>query len=107
MFEALKQEYAVLQRTDLLPLNDADRDNVRRLAADLPALWHAATTTMVDRKRLLRLVVTEVTLTTQPEQRRANFKVLWCGPAHGGLAACRGPSAHEGERSQPARCPSR
>ena len=46
-FEALKQEYAVLQRTDLLPLNDADRDNVRRLAADLPALWHAATTTMV------------------------------------------------------------
>ena len=80
-FEALKQEYAVLQRTDLLPLNDADRDNVRRLAADLPALWHAATTTMVDRKRLLRLVVTEVTLTTQSEQRRAAFKVLWCGGA--------------------------
>jgi hypothetical protein len=36
---------------------------------------------MVDRKRLLRLVVTEVTLTAQPEQRRADFKVLWCGGA--------------------------
>lgn len=79
--EALKGEYAVLQRTDLLPLAEADRDSVRRLAADLPALWQAETTTMVDRKRLLRLVVTEVTLTTHPEQRRADFKVLWCGGA--------------------------
>ena len=79
--EALKGEYAVMRRTDLLPLDEADRDHVQRLAADLPALWHATTTTMVDRKRLLRLVVTEVTLTTHPEQRQAAFKVLWCGGA--------------------------
>lgn len=79
--EALKGEYAVMQRTDLLPLGDGDRDKVRRLAADLPALWQAATTTMVDRKRLLRLVVTEITLTSHPEQHQATFKVLWCGGA--------------------------
>ena len=36
---------------------------------------------MVDRKRLLRLVVTEVTLTTHPQQRRATFSILWCGGA--------------------------
>lgn len=94
--EALKGEYAVMQRTDLLPLGDGDRDNVRRLAADLPALWHAATTTMVDRKRLLRLVATEVTLTSHPEQRRASFKVLWCGGAvthH--IADCPANGAHQ------------
>ncbi len=51
------------------------------MAANLPALWHAAMTTMVDRKRLLRLMVTEVTLTTHPEQRQAAFKVLWYGGA--------------------------
>ena len=79
--EALKGEYAVMRRTDLLPLDEADRDHIQRLAADLPALWHATTTTMVDRKRLLRLAVTEVTLTTHPEQRQAAFKVLWCGGA--------------------------
>jgi len=79
--EALKAEHAVMQRTDLLPLGDADRAGVQRLASDLPALWRAETTTMADRKRLLRLVVTEVTLTTQPEQRRAEVKVLWCGGA--------------------------
>lgn len=79
--EKLQSDYAVLQRTDLLPLGDADRESVRQLAADLPALWRAATTTMVDRKRLLRLVVTEVTLNAHPEQRQATFKVLWCGGA--------------------------
>jgi len=79
--EKLRGEYAIMQRTDLLPLGEADRESIRRLAADLPAIWRAPTTTMVDRKRLLRLVMTEVTLTTQPEQRRAKFKVLWCGGA--------------------------
>lgn len=79
--EKLQREYTIVQRTDLLPLGDADRENVQRLAADLPALWHAATTTPVDRKRLLRLVVTEVTVTTQPEQRSAAFRILWCGGA--------------------------
>jgi len=79
--EALKREYDIMQRTELLPLDDADRDSVRRLAADLPALWNASTTTMVDRKRLLRLVVTEVTLAVHPAQRQASFKVLWCGGA--------------------------
>ena len=104
--EALKGEYAVMQRTDLLPLGDGDRDNVRRLAADLPALWHAATTTMVDRKRLLRLVVTEVTLTSHPEQRQASFKVLWCGGAvhasQRGLSAQWRASANKGGRARAA-----
>ena len=79
--EKLQVEYDLLQRTELRPLGDADRDRVRRLAGDLPALWHAATTTAADRKRLLRLVVTEVTLTAHPEQRQAHIKVLWCGGA--------------------------
>ena len=54
---------------------------VRRLAEDLPALWHAATTTDVDRKRLLRLVVTEVVLTVDAERRRAEATVVWSGGA--------------------------
>jgi DNA invertase Pin-like site-specific DNA recombinase len=77
--EKLQNEYAVMQRTELRPLDDADGNSVRRLAADLPALWHAATTTATDRKRMLRLVVTEVTLTAHPEQRQATFSLVWCG----------------------------
>jgi hypothetical protein len=54
---------------------------VHRLADDLPGLWHAETTTAIDRKRLLRLVITEVTLTAHSPERRADFAILWCGGA--------------------------
>ena len=46
-----------MRRTELLPLDEADQQLVHRLAEDLPALWHAATTTDVDRKRMLRLII--------------------------------------------------
>jgi len=44
------------------PLTDAQLAQVRALAADLPALWHNPATSMKDRKRLIRLLVTDVTL---------------------------------------------
>jgi DNA invertase Pin-like site-specific DNA recombinase len=79
--EQLEQEYTVVRRTELLPLDEAEQHTVRRLAEDLPALWHAATTTDVDRKRLLRLVVREVVLTVDAKDRRAEVVVLWSGGA--------------------------
>ena len=73
--EKLQREYAVAAADRACCRSTTQtEESVRRLAADLPALWRAATTTAVDRKRLLRLVVTEVTLTTHPEQRQATFK---------------------------------
>ena len=44
------------------PLTDAQLGQVRALAADLPALWRNPATSMKDRKRLIRLLVTDVTL---------------------------------------------
>lgn len=79
--ERLEQEYVVVRRTELLPLDEAEERTVRRLAEDLPALWHAATTTDVDRKRLLRLVVRELVLTADAKERRAELVVLWNGGA--------------------------
>ena len=79
--EKLRAEYAALRRTELRPLDTAEEEGVRRLAGDLPALWRAATTTAADRKRMLRLVVTEVTLTADPQRRRAACRLLWCGGA--------------------------
>jgi DNA invertase Pin-like site-specific DNA recombinase len=79
--EQLEQEYAVVRRTELLPLDGTEQRTVRDLAADLPALWHAATTTDVDRKRLLRLVVTEVVLAVDTQARCAEATVVWSGGA--------------------------
>jgi DNA invertase Pin-like site-specific DNA recombinase len=75
----LEQEYARIQRDELAPLTEAEQQAVRQLAQDLPALWQAATTTVTDRKRLLRLVIREVTLTAHPDTRSAEFVILWSG----------------------------
>src|SRR6476661_246332 len=46
-----------------------------------PGIGHAGTTTAVDRKRLLRLVIAAVTVTVQPERGGADILVLWSGGA--------------------------
>jgi DNA invertase Pin-like site-specific DNA recombinase len=77
----LEQDYAVVQCTELSPLTDTERQMVRQLATDLPALWQAPTTSMADRKRLLRVLIQEVTVTTHPETRSATAVILWSGGA--------------------------
>ena len=79
--EQLEQEYAHLQRTELSPLTEEETEEVRRLAADLPALWHAETTTAVDRKRLLRLAIVKVTIVADAVTRTADVRLLWSGGA--------------------------
>ncbi len=50
----LEREYAVAQKTTLVPLTPEEQEAVRQLSQDVPAVWEAETTTMADRKRLLR-----------------------------------------------------
>jgi hypothetical protein len=92
--EALEAEYGLLQRTALAPLSAAEIDEVRDLATDLPALWHADTTTAVDRKRLLRLVIAAVTVTVDRPQRTAVVEILWSGGATTQLEAHLPPRGH-------------
>src|SRR5262249_49501848 len=47
------------------PLSADERERILGLAEDLPALWHAPTTTAAERKQLLRFLVQDVTLTKQ------------------------------------------
>jgi hypothetical protein len=70
-----------MRRTDLMPLSVDEREEVRRIAADLPGLWHAETTTPVDRKRLLRLAVAAVTVTVDRTTRQVDVVILWTGGA--------------------------
>ncbi|WP_241841862.1 helix-turn-helix domain-containing protein [Pseudofrankia sp. BMG5.36] len=54
-----------------------DRDGLRALAADLPALWHAPETRDRDRKRLLRTLISDVTLLPETDRARARLGVRW------------------------------
>lgn len=77
----MEQEYTAAQRSALAPLTAAEQAAARALASDLPAIWHAPTTTVADRKRLLRLVIQEVTVTVAPGGRAAELIILWSGGA--------------------------
>jgi len=44
------------------PLTPEQRQRITALAADFPALWHNPATPMRERKRMVRLLVTDATL---------------------------------------------
>jgi len=52
---------------------------IRALASDIPALWAAPTTTITDRKRLLRAVVESVQVTADGATERVQATITWAG----------------------------
>ncbi|EFH86165.1 recombinase family protein [Ktedonobacter racemifer] len=60
--EKLEREYAMQPKHAVLSLTASQREQIRRLAQDLPAIWHAPTTTFAQRKQLLRWLIKDVTL---------------------------------------------
>jgi DNA invertase Pin-like site-specific DNA recombinase len=69
-------EQALTAACDALPPLPS-RAELEQLAADLPALWHAPTTSNKDRKRLLRTLITDITLLPEPDQGKARIGIRW------------------------------
>jgi DNA invertase Pin-like site-specific DNA recombinase len=57
-----QQAYERHRQTDRLLIDSRVRDQVMALTTDFPRVWHDAHTTHRDRKRLIRLLVADVTL---------------------------------------------
>ncbi|WZO96095.1 recombinase family protein [Isosphaeraceae bacterium EP7] len=62
-------------------LGPADRERIRRLAAEVPSLWHAPTTTHADRRQIVRLLIDRVVLTVDSDNDHVNVRVEWAGGA--------------------------
>ena len=62
-------------------LGQADRERIRRLAAEVPSLWHAPTTTHAGRRQIVRLLIDRVVLTVDSENDRVKARVEWAGGA--------------------------
>jgi len=62
-------------RESLPPL--PSRADLEKLTADLPALWHAPTTSAKDRKRLLRTLIADVTLLPEPDRSKVRIGIRW------------------------------
>jgi DNA invertase Pin-like site-specific DNA recombinase len=84
---SLGEEYERYQRQRPARLSAAELAAIRALAEDIPALWAAPTTTVADRKRLLRAVIESVQVTADGATERVHATVTWAGghQTHAGL----------------------
>jgi DNA invertase Pin-like site-specific DNA recombinase len=57
-----EEEYARMSKSQPSALTDADRNRIQALASDLPRVWNDPRTPARDRKRMLRLLIEDVTL---------------------------------------------
>ena len=62
-------------KSDTHQLDEATRARIHALAADFPALWNNPATPMRERKRLIRLLVTDVTLNRGPHHITAGVRL--------------------------------
>jgi hypothetical protein len=56
-------------------LDDQQRRRIRALAGDFPTIWNDPATPIRERKRLIRLLVTDVTLTRHPQSITAHVRL--------------------------------
>ena len=60
---AAQEAYERAAATDVSVVSDAERAHLMALATDFPRLWHDPRTQMKDKKRMLRMLIEDVTLT--------------------------------------------
>ena len=72
--EQLEREQASLPAGAAQRLSPEERQRILGLAEDLPALWHAPTTTPAEHKQLLRLLLKDVTLTKEASTIRVALR---------------------------------
>lgn len=80
--EAVEKEYQAWRSTRLAPLTEADRDTIVALGSDLPAIWSAQTTTSVERKEMLRLIIRDVIVDGKRVHGQVWVQINWQTGAH-------------------------
>ncbi len=75
--EAIEQDYTRWRSEGPLVIGAADRAQLQRLGENLPRVWHAATTSADDRKRILRLVMRDVVIDAKRLRGQVWLKIGW------------------------------
>ena len=75
----LQEEHERFLQSTPKVLTPAEQEAIRRLAADLPALWHAATTTDAERKGIVRQILDKVVLQIEGRSEWVEARLHWAG----------------------------
>jgi DNA invertase Pin-like site-specific DNA recombinase len=79
--EDLKRQYVEVQHRTARVVTAEQRAEVMALARELPRLWNAPSTSAKDRKRMLRLLIKDVTVEKCSAPRQAVMHIRWQGGA--------------------------
>jgi DNA invertase Pin-like site-specific DNA recombinase len=82
--EELQKQAAEFQHQKARVATQEQKAKVLALARDLPRLWHAPTTEARDRKRMLRLLIKDITV-EKPNQKQLMVHIRWQGGASSDL----------------------
>jgi DNA invertase Pin-like site-specific DNA recombinase len=83
--EDLKKQYADFEQQKARVATPEQKAKVLALAQDLPRLWRASTTQARDRKRMLRLLIKDITVEKAHGARQAILHIRWQGGACGNV----------------------
>ena len=78
---AYNPQFADFQSKEALVVTPEQRARVAALAQDFPRLWNAPTTRAKDKKRILRLLIKDITVERFGERKTAVLHVRWQGGA--------------------------
>ena len=84
--EDLKKQAAELQRQEARVATPEQKAKVLALAQDLPRVWHAPTTQAKDRKRMLRLLLKDITVEKLSPLQQLQVHIRWQGGASTSLS---------------------
>src|SRR5437660_12689979 len=77
----LEAEVADFERQAMRSLTSEQKQQILQLGRDFPRLWGAPTTAACDRKRMLRLLIRDITVVKGPEPKRLRVQIRWQGGA--------------------------
>jgi DNA invertase Pin-like site-specific DNA recombinase len=77
--DRLQADHVRFQQDRPAQLSQQEREQIRALADDLPALWHAEATTPEDRQTIARLLLEQVTVTVEGNTDRVDLELRWAG----------------------------
>ena len=77
--EKLKREHAQFLNEQPSALSPSEREAIRQLASDIPALWSSSTTTPEDRQEILRLLIERIIIAVEGKTEKVFVEIHWSG----------------------------
>jgi hypothetical protein len=77
----LEAELADFERQAMRSVTAEQKRQILQLGRDFPRLWNAPTTTACDRKRMLRLLIRDITVVKGSEPKLLRLQIRWQGGA--------------------------